>query len=758
MLKQPLSFWSNARDCNAQIISTIITLQKACTYAMSENSPLKKALIKFMGNSLGNRCFNMVPLYLNEENQIIYIWKNELFLSYMKEYVMQFIEANEGVSGGKIEESIPEILYRKKYLGRILVSLINENVIKLIDGLLYMNYPSIIEYTENITDPKIKEAIYYKLQGYTLENIGKKLNVTRERVRQILHKALSKRPKLEDDRYLALWEKYPSIPDEDFETIFGWTPERLRYFHLISKAHSQAMGKSTGKISRSESLQNMALQFQHNVEVTDKIRALMRKNGAYFFINGKKVQRNRPGLIRYVVYEYCQKSMTFDDFLNIYNNVLRRTGLEGNESFTLSRRTSINHLAGSNSVLWSRGQRLRYYDINNIDVETFLNDINLFEYKDIEISALKIFRNCSDIMREYDIRDEYELHNLLKKIWDLYDPNKSLDIHHKLTFGRMPILRFGQGKREKQVIELLQDNAPIERADLAEKYEELYGVRTGSVAANYFNCIEQYLVGSTYSVQWRKLPEEEEKVMKSQLTGDFYFVNDIRDKLLENFPDEKVWSINGHTLRQLGFLPYQDYVVSNRYKNAVDYFRNLLQQDVADFRDVHYFYNISTFYSALVRQKERFEIVEVEPMIYYSRRNLQKLGIHIEDFPKFWRDVSDFIENGDFFTVFTLKRSGFDLPWASLKFPEWFYSSIIYEDKADFVMRRFGNYRLFRKSTNPYSLADFISYVVDKLGGHTEFHELIRRMQTDYGFCPQKEKIKQVIRENVDLSEKIDVY
>lgn len=80
------------------------------------------------------------------------------------------------------------------------------------------------------------------------------------------------------------------------------------------------------------------------------------------------------------------------------------------------------------------------------------------------------------------------------------------------------------------------------------------------------------------------------------------------------------------------------------------------------------------------------------------------------------------------------------------------------EDEGDFVTRRFGRHRLFRKSTTPFSLADFISYVADKLGGHTEFHKLIHKIQTDYGFCPQKEKIKQIIRENVDLSEKVEVY
>lgn len=758
LLSQSLPFWSSAKECNVHVLAAILALRKACIYVLNKFSPVKKALIEFMGNILGSRLFDSIPLYLGEEDQVIRLWKNELFIKYVKEHTLQFVQNNEGASSEMVSESIPEVLYREEHIRIILKELVSESKMKSENGYLYVVYPSIFEYVESMANTNIQKALYLKLKGYTLEAIGKKLGVTRERVRQILKKALNKRPKLEEDRYLALWEKYPTIPDEDFGTIFGWPPERFQYFHMISKSRSNTMRKSADNTLRSEALHYMAIQFSYNEEISSKIRALMKKSGAYFLINGEKVQRNRPGLIRYVVHKYCQKSMAFDDFLNIYNNVLKEAGLDGDDNFTLSRRTSINHLAGSNSVLWSRGQRLRYYDINNIDVEAFFNDINLFENKDIEISALKIFRNCPDVMREYDIRDEYELHNLLKKIWDSYEPNRSLDVHHQLTFGRMPILKFGLGNRKKQVLSLLQDNSPIERADLAEKYEELYGVRAGSVAANYFDCIEQYLVGSTYSVQWRRLPADEERVMKSQLTEDFYFVNDIRDKLLENFPNEKVWSINGHTLRQLGFLPYQDYAVSNRYKSAVDYFRNLLHQDVIDFRDKHYFYNNGTFYAELVRQKKAFEIVEVEPMIYYSRQHLYRYGIRVEDFPKFWQDISAFIGDGDFFTVFTLRCSKFNLPWASLKLPEWFYSSIIYEDEGDFVTRRFGRHRLFRKSTTPFSLADFISYVADKLGGHTEFHKLIHKIQTDYGFCPQKEKIKQIIRENVDLSEKVEVY
>lgn len=758
LIRQPLSFWTEAKECNEQTIFDIITIRKACIWILKQNSLLKDVLIKFMGSLLGNKLLNSIPPYLGQEEQITYIWENKLFLSYVRRYVLQFIQDNEGVCGEDVGKSIPEILYRKKYFEGILTNLLSEHAISSRNGLLYVYYPSIIDYIESITDIKIQKILQSKLRGDTLEKIGNDLGVTRERVRQILNKALSKRPKLEDDRYLSLWEKYPSITDNDFEAIFGWTPERLRYFHMVSKAHSQTYDKLGKKRSRSEELQEMESQFSDNIEVRNKIHALMKRSGAYFLIHGKKVQRDRPGLIHYVVQEYCQKSTTFRDFQNVYNGVLKEIGFDNDENYTLNGRVTINHLANADFVLWSWGKRFRYYDINDIDVEAFLDAINLFEYVDLEISALRIYRSCPDVMQEYDIRDEYELHNLLKKIWDANQLNQSLDSHHKLIFGRMPILTFGQGDRDKQVIGLLQDNSPIDRADLASRYEEIYGVRAGSVAANYFVCIEQYRAGSTYSMQWKKLPEEEVGVMKSQLTGDFYFVSEIRDKLLENFPDEKVWSINGHTLRQLGFLPYQDYVVSNRYKGTIDYFRKLLQQDVADLRDKHYLYNYGTFYAELTREKKAFKIVEVEPMVYYSSQHIGSLGIHVEDFSKFWQGVSGFVKDGAFFTVHSLRHSGFTLPWENLKLSEWFYSSILFEDKVDFVVSRYGKHRLFRKSSEPFSLADFISYVADKMGGHVEFHELIRKIQADYGFCPQKEKMKLVIRENVDLSDKVEVY
>ena len=758
-LKTPKSYWDNIKVCgNPGIRFSLWDLCNAFEYLQQRYSSIKTALVQFMGNLLGTGVWNSIFLY-PEEEQLKYIWKNNKFIQYIKKCILQSVHAKEGISIDEIGQLIPMDLFQERSFVDVVMELVAEKKIKMINQAIYTYYMSLNEYIDSLTNENYKRVLRLRLKGYTLEEVGKEIGVTRERVRQILAKLLKKHPHLEDDNYLPLWEKYPHVTEDDFKAIFGWTQDRIYYLQWVSKSGSHSLTNITkSKKIRSDELQKMAQEFYTNESIKNKISDVMRARGAFLLIQGKKVQRDRPGIVRFVVQTYCQERKTIKDFLRIYDDILNEIGLSGNKSFILNGRTIENHLSRLDCVLWSRGKQLRYYDINDVDVDAFLEDINLYDYKDVEISTRKIYCGCPDVMEAYDIRDEYELHNLLKKIWDIKEPNKFKDPHHQVNFGRMPILIIGNGSRDKQVIDLLQNNSPIDRHDLANKYEELYGVRAGSASANFFNCIEQHRVGSTYSVNWKKLPEDEVQVLKSQLTNDFYFISDIRDKLLENFPDEKVWSINGHTLRQLGFLPYQDYVISSRYKNAIDYFRHILRQKVADLRDRTYLYSNGTFYAEIVREKATFDIIEVKPLIFYNRQHIESMGIHLEDFPRFWQTVDECINDGDFFSIYSLKKSGVTLPWENLQLPDWFYSSILCENKTNFVVTRYGNHRLFRKSSKRFSMADLIAYEVDKLGGHTEFHELIHKIQDDFGFIPKRDNLKQAIIENVDLTEKVEVY
>ena len=75
---------------------------------------------------------------------------------------------------------------------------------KLDESDIYEAYPSIIEYVNAMGDEKKRQVVLEKFNGNTLQEVGDKYGVTRERVRQIytkiLHQACYNGP-LREDKY-----------------------------------------------------------------------------------------------------------------------------------------------------------------------------------------------------------------------------------------------------------------------------------------------------------------------------------------------------------------------------------------------------------------------------------------------------------------------------------------------------------------------------------------------------------------------------
>ena len=67
---------------------------------------------------------------------------------------------------------------------------------------------------------------------------------------------------------------------------------------------------------------------------------------------------------------------------------------------------------------------------------------------------MKFMELYPELMKKYDIRDQYELHNLLRKI--ISDGQ-----YPELDFGRMPELKFGEFDRTAALFDLLIDYSPI---------------------------------------------------------------------------------------------------------------------------------------------------------------------------------------------------------------------------------------------------------------------------------------------------------
>jgi len=619
------------------------------------------------------------------------------------------------------EESVsPEELLRHlpagtsiRTLNLLLGDLLRREQITLRNNRVRRRWPTVLEFVKRIPDQRQQELLLARLGGTTLEEAGQRFGITRERVRQLSQKALASRPRLYEDQYQYLFYHY-EFSKKEFLLAFDEPEETYHYLEMVRPKGER---KPIRELVEDESV---PVPLRRKVE-----RAVYRQ---YVTIDGIRVLKDRQEMVRYAVRTFCRDTTAIDEFFPQYQQLLESLGLERDGSLTIDSPTYIeNRLQICNYALWSQWRRFRYYPIAELDFSPLLEALELERYEDMEITSLKLFRDYPELMREYDIRDEYELHNLLKKIWPQDD--------ERVRFKKMPTIEIGTPDRDRQVLDLLRRYSPIANTDLAQRYEEAYGVKSATALGSYFACIDPYFHNGVYRLDQPPLPEEQQRRMAALLTEDFYRMADIRRLYRQEFPQTNPEDLNPFVLKSLGFHPYQNYVVSTRYSGATAYFHHLLTDaDIVDMTQQNYRYaDVKTYRSELSDLKSRREIVEFLPLQYISLRRLQSSGVDAGTLADYCAAVCAFTRPGDYFTVTSLRREGFTHPLDDLGFDEWFYSSLLAEDPERFTHRRMGGTRLFCRGRKTIQLADFLRWLVEaEPSGRIDIYELQETLERQY--------------------------
>ena len=596
------------------------------------------------------------------------------------------------------------------------------------DGLVVRQYPTAMEYVQGLEDQRSREILLARLQGETLESLGKRLDITRERVRQITAKTLPNRPALREDRYQYLFEHY-EFSREEFHLAFDEPDEVYHYLEMIRP-------KGDRKPIRE-------LLADEHVSVALRRKAERAVYKQYVTIDGVRVLKSRAELSDYTVRTYCRELTSMDEFLHLYGQVLESVGLENDPSLAIEVRTYENRFSASNDILWNQRHRFRYYPIGEREYDTLLETLDLAQYEDVELSTLKLFRDYPELMAEYDIRDEYELHNLLRKIWP-----KEQEGDGRVRFKKMPTVEIGTPDRERQVMDLLMQYAPISNIELAQRYEEAYGIKSGSALANHFPCIDAYLHNGVYCIDLPVLPAEQRQRMAELLTRDFYRMAEVRRIYRRAFPGANGACLNPFTLKSLGFRAYPDYIVSNRFPNISGYIHHLLTGNgIADMRSKSQdLATVKIYWRALAKLKSEREIVEFEPQQYITLKRLQASGVSAADLEDYCAAVSAWVRPGAYFTVASLRQDSFTHSLDDLGFGDWFYGSLLAEDPARFSYRRMGGTRVFRRGRDGVQQADFLRWLLEaEERGRMDIYDLAELLEQRYGAVFQRHKLQEVI-------------
>lgn len=650
----------------------------------------------------------------------------------VKAKIIQLLEENGGtISKVFIEKWEPKHLKNTVILNEMLLELESSYVINIGDSLICRQYPSITRFVTQIKDERTKAVLKARLDGKTLQEVGNLYGLTRERVRQIILKALKGRPRIHEDQYGYIFANY-NLSQENMSLAFSEPLSTYYYLEMtITQPHIDKK-----PVEESLTDRNIPINFRK------KLEKVVHKD--YVIINGLRVKKQKAEVIKAIIRTCCNQTTKINDFIKKYYAQIEELGLSKDESFVLNKGSCINTISGYDFVLWNRGQRFRYYDVSEFDFSELLTVLDLKQYNNLEISTLKLFRDNSDLMKQYNILDEYELHNLLKKIW----PSNE----RWLKFKKMPTLEIGAANQKEQIRKLLFQLAPIAADDFAKIYEAEYGVKADTFRGAHLRDFDCYFHNGVYSVNYAELPKEQYMRMKKLLVYDFYTISELQQLYKQEYPhcDEGVF-INPYMLKRMNFRVYSGYVIKDKHATASDYFRQVLtSEDIVDLKNINNSFQASKAYiSELDNLKANYELIEFSPQQYINLRRLNTVGITKKDLRQFCKTVASRYEKGEYFTIKSLRQSGFTHEFDDLGFEDWFYSSILWEDKIHFSCQRMGGARLFCRGMSRASFSDMLVRILEKLQ-KIDVYDLLDLLDKTYGIKIRKDKLT-AITSNVGL-------
>lgn len=617
-------------------------------------------------------------------------------------------------------------------LNNTIAEMISDNQIRVIKGKVYKYKVFMREWLDTL-EGNSKVALECRCLGMTLEEIGTKLGLTRERVRQIVSKTLKRAPKLYEDDYIEFVEKYYFSKDE-FCQLFDLKIEQVNYLLLSYKRGA---------------LDVQAFLNDDTVPGYIKERIPRVFKGKVLVLDGECIPLKRDVLLhRLLKFFYSDKECSVEEFADFYEGFLRENQIDEYEYLLFPNRRALEARISDYPYTIARfGHKIRYYDTESVDINALLESIDIGRYEDTEISTLKLVRDWPEVMEQYDIRDEYELHNLIRKKIDEVE-------NYNISVMRMPFITIGDGERIKQVEDLLLQMAPVTNTDLAAEYDQRYGVRTETVLANFFKCIDVFYHDGIFDLEQQDLPNEDYEALHAVLTGDIYLWDNIVKTYHKVSKKPKLDAINAMTLKKLGFRVYSQYVINAKYPSADAFFTELLLRDeVLDLTCLPQgVRTIQTCYSVLTGLRDSLDLIEVQRDIYYRHDYFtKKYGVNDkETLAELGKEALLRIADTEYFSIDVI-ASGDELADSPRLIRNPYVLNSLVRVQPEFKTSRIANIYIGTKRGNELSQLGLITYIVG-LNGEMSTKALIKELKSKYSLDLERSRILYVIEDSNEVA------
>ncbi len=615
------------------------------------------------------------------------------------------------------KEEIKDLLKEKRYnldgFDDIFKELLNENKIIYGNEGYRATYPTFLEELEKIKkDEKKYDIVMKKLKGYTLEQIGTEYNVTRERIRQIIAKEMKKIHHFEEEeKYLNEFCQY-NFDYEEFQLLFKING--LVYYYFKEKYNH-------GKLDIFEYIKNNDI----SKEIEDKI---YKKYNTVFFM-GERIKLTKLDIVN-VYLKHLKNSTHIEQINEELNKIFVEYGLEEHNDRALESMVDRNNYA-----IGTINRKFRGYNLVNIDQRVIGKLEKIFDLKKGYYSTLMIYNVYKKFFEEIDIRDEYELHDLIRrKLHPSYD----------IKFERMPNFIIGNINKKQFFYNEMLKYSPINIEIFLNYMEKYYGHKKETLKAYIQKEFTYNINQNIITVGYSRLKEEKINILKKYITEEIYNKEEIFNIFNEVIGEDYERYFNKYNMDMLNYKIVNNYVLKNNQKSIEECIKNRIIKK--DFYEIEDKFATSTYYLILSELESKLEIIRFNENSYITIKKLEEVGIKKEDIINYKKYVIDNIGERKFFTIPYIQNILKFNIFEEYGFENVFFESIIGSiDKIKKI--RFSGTKVFCIRKDNFSKIDFISQVINDVGT-IDIYKLKDLIKKEYGIVIEKEDLQQTINES----------
>ena len=607
-------------------------------------------------------------------------------------------------------------MYDINNFSRDFAKLVNEGkVIQNMFGVRY-RYLKFKDYLNNNYDERLSSMLISRLSGETLQVLADRYGLTRERVRQICAriKIFDIPETFDEDKYEYIFKKYAWSKDI-FLAIFD--EEAYVYNYLLERFN-------VGTLDLKNILDDDFF--------TEKQKQIYKSSKSIAVAEDGTIIHDDKEFLKRFIMKYAQNEISVEELCEIYNDEIKlypELNLEETNSRNLE-----GKLSRCDFVFAGMNRKFRFFEFDALSNELIDQLKELIILNDGFYSTEYLFRNNLKLMEELDIRNEYELHNLLRQKID--------DDNNNVYFTRMPNFLVEYKDRDSFILDKIKECSPIKVDDFVDLLYEDYGHKKNYMYSLLLSNFNEYIKNGVFDIETKKFNESEIETVSSKLNKSIYSLVDI-EKIFESLGFENpVEYFNNYNFSKLGYKLKSGFIISDEYTGIYNYLNYISgKKEIIRFEsDLLKCGPIYNAINSFLREKMLFKMTD---QVFITQNKLTELGISSLYVEGMIANINKLYSDRDYFSVNNV-MSDLDLSkLLDVGLTEQFVENFVISISSVSTLR-INNTKLFTLEDKKLSIKNFMYEMVSKYRSVT-LTQLENEIRKNYQIIIPANKLREYL-------------